>query len=128
MPVSFCRWAGCVWMNSLLTVGISRSPIRPRLIAHPHAGEQVHRLFGADRLGRPQDAVGPAHAVVQRLLAFANEKVAGLPLVVDQHRHDVGDLLGELFFALAERDLVADLVEVARAPASLRRTGRGRRG
>ena len=31
MPVSFCRWAGCVWMKSLLTVGIARSLIRPRL-------------------------------------------------------------------------------------------------
>jgi hypothetical protein len=28
---SFCRWAGCVWMNSLLTVGISTSRISPRL-------------------------------------------------------------------------------------------------
>ena len=36
-----------------------------------------------------------------------------MPLVVDEHRHDVGHLFGELVFALAERDLVADLVEIA---------------
>ena len=46
--------------------------------AHPQAGEQVHRFFGADRLGGAEDAVGPAHAVVQRFLALADEEVAGL--------------------------------------------------
>ena len=54
--------------------------------AHPHAGEQVHRLFGADRLGGAQDAVGPADAVVQVLVALLDQEVAGLALVVDDAR------------------------------------------
>ena len=33
--------------------------------AHPHAGEQVHRLFAADRLRGAENAVGAADAVVQ---------------------------------------------------------------
>ena len=73
----------------------------------------MHRLFGADRLGGAEDAVGAADPVVERFLALADEEVAGLAFVVDEHRHDVGHFLGELFLALAERDLVADLVEIA---------------
>jgi len=42
----------------------------------------------------PQDAVCPAHAVVQVLVAFLDEKLAGLTLVVDNHRHDVAHLRG----------------------------------
>ena len=38
---------------------------------------------------------------------------AGLPLVVDDDRHDVADLLDQVLFAAAEGDLVADLVEIA---------------
>ena len=38
---------------------------------------------------------------------------AGLALVVDDHRHDVADLLDQVLLAAAERDLVADLVEIA---------------
>ena len=41
-PVSFCRWAGCVWMNSSLIVGICRSVDQPQVHAHAHAGKQVH--------------------------------------------------------------------------------------
>ena len=41
------------------------------------------------------------------------QELPGLPLVVDDHRHDVVDLLDQFFFAAAEGDLVADLVEVA---------------
>ena len=92
MPVSFCRWAGWVWMNSLLTRGNLQVVDQAQVHAHPHAREQVHRLFGADRLRGAQDAVGPAHAVVQVLLALADQEVAGLALVVDEHRHDVADL------------------------------------
>ena len=64
-PRSFCRWAGCVWMKSSLTVGIAQVVDQAQVDAHPHAGEQVHRLFGADRLRRAENAVGPADAVVQ---------------------------------------------------------------
>ena len=100
-PVSFCRWAGCVWMNSSLTVGISRSSDQPQVHAHPHAGKQVHGLFGADRLRGAEDAVGPAHAVVQVLVALLDEELAGLALVVDDHRHDVAHLLDQLLLARA---------------------------
>ena len=51
---------------------------KPQVHTHPHAGKQVHRLFGTDRLRGSQDAVGPAHAVVQVFLAFADQEVAGL--------------------------------------------------
>ena len=60
-----------------------------------------------------RNAVGPADLVVQVLVAFADQEIAGPPLVVDQHRHDVADLLDQVGLALAQRDLVADLVEIA---------------
>ena len=60
-----------------------------------------------------QDAVGPAHAVVQVLVAFLDEELAGLALVVDDHRHDVAHLADQLRLGAAQGDLVADLVEVA---------------
>ncbi len=50
---------------------------------------------------------------MEGFLAFANEEIAGFALVIDEHRHDVGNLFREFFFALAEGDLVADLVEIA---------------
>ena len=53
------------------------------------------RLFGADRLRGAEDAVGPAHAVVQVLVALLDEELAGLALVVDDHRHDVAHLLDQ---------------------------------
>ena len=81
--------------------------------AHPDAGEQVHGFFAADRLRRAEDAVGAADPIVQVLLALADQELAGPPFVVDQHGHDIGDLRDQLLFAAAERDLVADLVEVA---------------
>ena len=82
---------------------------------HPHAdaGEELHRLLGRDRLGRPQDAVGPAHLIVHVLLCLSDQKLAGPPLVVDQHGHDVAHLLDQFLLGLAERGLVGDLIEVA---------------
>ena len=40
----------------------------------------MHGLFGADRLGRAQNAVGPAHPIVQVFVAFADQEVAGTAL------------------------------------------------
>ena len=73
-------------MKSLLIVGDLQVLDQPQVDAHPHAGEQVQRLFAADRLGRAENAVGPADAVVQVLAAFLDQERPGLPLVVDDHR------------------------------------------
>ena len=88
----------------------------------------MHRLLRADGLGGAEDAVGAAHAVVKVLVTLADEEVAGLALVVDDHRHDVADLLDQVLLAAAQRDLVADLVEIAHRLRAVRRTGRARRG
>ena len=53
------------------------------------------------------------------------EKVAGLPLVIDQYRHHIGHFLGQFLFGLTERDLIADLVEIASCLRIPRRTSRG---
>ena len=53
------------------------------------------------------------------LLGFADEKLPGTPLVVDQHRHHVAHLLDQLLFRLAERGLVGDLIEIAHRLRSL---------
>ena len=53
-----------------------------KIDSHADTREQVHRLFGADSLGRAEDAVGAAYAVVERLLALADQEVAGLALVL----------------------------------------------
>lgn len=81
--------------------------------AHSQAGKQVHRFFAADRLGRAEDAVRAAHAVVECFLAFADEEIAGLAFVIDEDGHNVAHLLREVFFTLAKRYLVADLVKIA---------------
>ena len=73
----------------------------------------MHRLLGSDRLGGAEDAVGAAHAVVQVLVAFLDEELPRLALVVDNHRHDVAHLADQLGLGPPERDLVADLIEVA---------------
>ena len=99
--------------EKLVDVGDLQVRNQAQIHAHADAGKQVHRLFGTDRLRGPQDAVGPAHAVVQVLLAFLDQELPGLPFVVDDHRHDVVDLLDQFVFAAAQGDLVADLVEVA---------------
>ncbi len=66
---------------------------------HPHARQQVHGFFTADRLGRAEDAVGPADAIVQVLLAFPDQELARTTFVIDQHGHDVADLRDQLLFA-----------------------------
>ncbi len=80
--------------------------------AHPHAGQQLHRLFAADRLGGAQQAVRAAHAVVQFPAALVDQVLASLALVLDQRGRHVTDLLHQLGFRLAQRDLIADLVKV----------------
>ena len=76
-PLIFCKWAGWVWMKSSLMSGIFRSRISPRFTPIRTLDKQVHRLFGTDRLRGPQDAVGPAHAVVQVLVALLDEELRG---------------------------------------------------
>ena len=64
-------------MNSSLTVGDLQVLDQPQVHPHPHAGEQVHGLFRADRLRGAEDAVGPADAVVQVLVALLDEELRG---------------------------------------------------
>src|SRR5208337_583811 len=105
---------GRLGMNEeLVDVGDSQVGNETEIHAHADAGKQVHGLFGTDGLRGPQDTVCPAHAVVQVLLAFLDQELPGLPFIVDNHRHDVVDLLDQLVFATAQGDLVADLVEIA---------------
>src|SRR5690606_24230314 len=75
--------------------------------------KQVHRLFAADRLSAAEYSVSAAYAIIKILLAFTHEVLTRSPFVVDQHGHHIADLPQEFLFAAAERDLVADLVEVA---------------
>ena len=118
-PRSFWRKAGWVWMNSSLTVAIDRSSIRPRLIPIRTLDKQEHGLFAGDRLGRLEDAVGPADLVVQVLPPLGEQGLAGRPLVLEDLGHDVGEDLDQLGLALAQGLLVGDLVEVARSLAPL---------
>ena len=92
---------------------------QPEEHPHAHPREELHGLLVADRLGGAEDAVGPAHLIVDVLLRLTDEKVAGPPLVVDEHRHDIGHLLDELVLRPAERGLVGDLVEVPHRLRSL---------
>ena len=86
---NFCKWAGCVWMNSSLTVGIWQIVDQAQVDAHPHAREQVHGLFGADRLGVLQRAIGPRTLVVQRLAILLNQRIPHIAFVRDDARDDV---------------------------------------
>ena len=88
---------------------------QPQIDPHSHAGQQVQRLFGADRLCGPQNAERPADPIVQRLVTLANQELAGLPFIVDQHRHDVADHFREFFLGEPQGDLIADLIEVTRS-------------
>src|SRR5262249_33080397 len=63
-------------------------------------------------LGRAQDAVGAAYAVVEVFVALAHQKVACLALVVDDRGNHVADLLYQVRLAAPQRDLIRDLVEV----------------
>ena len=77
-PVIFCRWAGCVRMKSSLIDRDVQVADQAQVHAHADARKQVHRLFGTDRLGGAEDAVGAAYAVVQAFVAFLDRGNRGL--------------------------------------------------
>src|SRR5262245_16217228 len=87
--------------------------------AQADAGEQLHRLLGRHHGRRLEGAECPGDAVVQPLAVFAEQCRSGLPLVGDDLDVDVADVPEGVGLALAERDLVRDLVEVSRRPAAL---------
>ncbi len=70
-------------------------------------------LFAADGLGGAQNAKGPAYTVMQVLEAFLDQELPRLTLVVDHGRDHFAHLFDKVELAAAERDLVANLVEVS---------------
>jgi hypothetical protein len=92
---------------------------QPQVDAEPDTGEQVHGLLGGHHGGRAERAEGAGDAVLEGLPALAQQRVASLPLVADDLRDDLADFAEDGRLALAEGDLVGNLVEVAGGPAAL---------
>ena len=51
---------------------------QPQIHTHPHAGKEVHRLFGTYRLCRAEDAVCSTHTIMKVLVTLADEEIACL--------------------------------------------------
>ena len=100
-------------MNSWLIVGIAKSSNQAHIHTEPHARQKMHRLLAADRLGVAQNAKRAAHSVVQVALALLEQEIPRPTFIVDQHGHHFADLGEQFLFGSAQRDLIADLIEIA---------------
>jgi len=84
---------------------------------HPHAQmtKQKERLLAGHQPGRAQRAQRPADFVIQRHRSIIQKRLARAVFVFDDlrnhHMPEVGD---DLFFALAQRRLIRDLIKIAR--------------
>ena len=85
--------------------------------AQSDAGKKLHRFFRGHHGGILQRAESPADAVVQGRPAVAGQRLAGLAFVDYDVGYDFADLVEDGRFALAEGDLVGDLIKIARRPA-----------
>lgn len=72
----------------------------------------MHGLFATDLLSVTQCAIGTAYLIKQIVLTLFDEKVAGFTLVVDQHGHNLADLVDQVRLRSPQRDLIADLVKI----------------
>ena len=86
--------------------------------AQANSREQFHGLFGGDHGRAAQGADCPGDAVVFGLASLLQQHRAGVALVLQNHRDHFADLDEQARLRLAERHLIADLVEVAAGPAA----------
>ena len=60
--------------------------------SHPHAGEQHHGFFAADRLGRAENSKSSADSIVQILLTLFDQEFPSATFIIDHHGNDFRDL------------------------------------
>src|SRR5262245_25731162 len=81
---------------------------------HAEVAQQEHDLFTGEQSRGAQEAQCATDFVIERNRAIVEQRSAGVVLVVDDlGNHQVLEVADDVFFALAERRLVGNLVEVA---------------
>ena len=81
--------------------------------SHAYFAEVVHGLFAADLFSGLENPQRAANSIIEVIPFLVDQELSGFSFVIDQSRDDFADPLHQGFFALSQRHLIADLIEVS---------------